>query len=46
MDQARRVIKGDYFFTWVDCVYMKNKEDAENVVKFFAENNLKAKYSC
>jgi hypothetical protein len=43
MDQARKVIKGEYFFTWVDCVYMKDKEDAENVVKFFAENNLKAK---
>lgn len=43
MEEARKIITGQYFFTWVDCVYMKEKTDAENVVKFLAENGLKSK---
>lgn len=43
MQSCRDVIKGTYFFTWVDCIYVDNLEDAKRIVRTLQFNGLKSK---
>lgn len=42
MQQCREVILGTYFFTWVDCIYVDNLEDAKRIVAVLKSNGLKS----
>ena len=43
MQEAREIIEGLYFFTWVDCIYLQSLEDAERVVNLLKSLGLNSK---
>lgn len=47
MEEAKRIIhhdvKNDYLFTWVDCIYFREKNRIELICEYFDKINLKYK---
>lgn len=40
MEQMKKIIGGDYLFTWVDCIYFKSEENLQVLGEFLTDNDF------